>query len=210
VEGPTENEGINQLRQQMRKNLIATLMFSQGVRMLLGGDEMGRTQLGNNNAYCQDNEIAWVHWDDAEDVEFVRSLSRLRRDHPVFRRRRFFTGTGTGAAADIAWLTPAGESMTDQDWNVGFAKSLGVFLNGDAITEPDPRGRRVRDDSFLLLINAGSEPVEFTLPGPESGERWEFALDTAEPGTVGERPRLKARDTVAVGDRALLVLRRGA
>ncbi len=128
---------------------------------------------GSNNAYCQDNEIAWVRWEDSDDMEFVRILSRLRHDHPVFRRRRFFTGRGTGAAADIAWLTPAYDSMTDQDWNVGFAKSLGVFLNGDAITEPDPRGRRVRDDSFLLLINAGSEPVEFTLPGAEYGERWE-------------------------------------
>jgi glycogen operon protein len=98
--------------------------------------------------------------------------------------------------------------MTDQDWNVGFAKSLGVFLNGDAITEPDPRGRRVRDDSFLLLINAGSEPVEFTLPGPEYGERWEYTLDTAEHDSFGDRPRLKARDTVPLTDRALLVLRR--
>ena len=210
VEGPTRDPGVLDLRARQRRNFLATLFLSQGVPMLSHGDEIGRTQQGNNNAYCQDNEIAWVHWEDSGDMEFVRLLSRLRHDHPVFRRRRFFTGTGRGAAADIAWLTPAGESMTDQDWNVGFAKSLGVFLNGDAITEPDPRGRRVRDDSFLLLVNAGSEPVEFTLPGAEYGERWEFALDTAEPGTVGDRPRLKARDVVPVGDRALLVLRRGA
>ncbi|GGQ38950.1 glycogen operon protein [Actinomadura coerulea] len=210
VEGPAGDPGVLDLRARQRRNFLATLFLSQGVPMLSHGDEIGRTQGGNNNAYCQDNEIAWVHWEDSGDMEFIRLLSRLRHDHPVFRRRRFFTGTGRGAAADIAWLTPAGESMTDQDWNVGFAKSLGVFLNGDAITEPDPRGRRVRDDSFLLLINAGSEPVEFTLPGAEYGERWEFALDTAEPGTLGERPRLKARDAVAVVDRALLVLRRGA
>ncbi|GGT65494.1 glycogen debranching protein GlgX [Actinomadura citrea] len=210
VEGPTRDPGVLDLRARQRRNFLATLFLSQGVPMLSHGDEIGRTQQGNNNAYCQDNEIAWVHWEDSGDMEFVRLLSRLRHDHPVFRRRRFFTGTGRGAAADIAWLTPAGESMTDQDWNVGFAKSLGVFLNGDAITEPDPRGRRVRDDSFLLLVNAGSEPVEFTLPGAEYGERWEFALDTAEPGAVGDRPRLKARDVVPVGDRALLVLRRGA
>jgi glycogen operon protein len=210
VEGPTRDPGVLDLRARQRRNFLATLFLSQGVPMLSHGDEIGRTQQGNNNAYCQDDEIAWVHWEDSGDMEFVRLLSRLRHDHPVFRRRRFFTGTGRGAAADIAWLTPAGESMTDQDWNVGFAKSLGVFLNGDAITEPDPRGRRVRDDSFLLLVNAGSEPVEFTLPGAEYGERWEFALDTAEPGAVGDRPRLKARDVVPVGDRALLVLRRGA
>ncbi|MEV4006235.1 glycogen debranching protein GlgX [Actinomadura sp. NPDC049753] len=210
AEGPARDPGVLELRARQRRNFLATLFLSQGVPMLSHGDELGRTQEGNNNAYCQDNEIAWVHWEDSGDMEFVRLVSRLRHDHPVFRRRRFFTGTGRGAAADIAWLTPAGESMTDQDWNVGFAKSLGVFLNGDAITEPDPRGRRVRDDSFLLLINAGSEPVEFTLPGAEYGERWEFALDTAEPGTVGERPRLKARDVVTVVDRALLVLRRGA
>ncbi|TDC62395.1 glycogen debranching enzyme GlgX [Actinomadura sp. GC306] len=208
VEGPTRDPAILELRARQRRNFLATLFLSQGVPMLSHGDELGRTQKGNNNAYCQDNELAWVHWEDSDDMEFVRTLSRLRHDHPVFRRRRFFTGRGSGAAADIAWLTPAGESMTDHDWNVGFAKSLGVFLNGDAITEPDPRGRRVRDDSFLLLINAGSEAVEFTLPGGEYGERWEFVLATAEPGTIGERPRLKARDAVTIRDRALTVLRR--
>ncbi|GAA0558819.1 glycogen debranching protein GlgX [Actinomadura livida] len=208
VEGPTRDPAVLELRARQRRNFLATLFLSQGVPMLSHGDELGRTQRGNNNAYCQDNETAWVHWGDSDDMEFVRILSRLRHDHPVFRRRRFFTGRGTGAAADIAWLTPAGESMTDHDWNVGFAKSLGVFLNGDAITEPDPRGRRVRDDSFLLLINAGSEDVEFTLPGGEYGERWEFTLATAEPGTIGERSRLKARDTVTIPDRALTVLRR--
>ncbi|TYK45954.1 glycogen debranching protein GlgX [Actinomadura decatromicini] len=208
VEGPTRDPDVLDLRARQRRNFLATLFLSQGVPMLSHGDELGRTQRGNNNAYCQDNEIAWVRWDDSDDTEFVRTLSRLRRDHPVFRRRRFFTGTGTGAAADIAWLTPAGEAMTDEDWNVGFAKSLGVFLNGDAITEPDPRGRRVRDDSFLLLVNAGAEPVEYTLPGGEYGERWEFALDTAEPGTTGDRPRVKARDVVAVTGRSLAVLRR--
>ncbi|WP_141583877.1 glycogen debranching protein GlgX [Actinomadura sp. WMMA1423] len=210
VEGPTRDPAVLDLRARQRRNFLATLFLSQGVPMLSHGDELGRTQRGNNNAYCQDDELAWVHWEDSGDMEFVRLLSRLRHDHPVFRRRRFFTGTGRGAAADIAWLTPAGESMTDHDWNVGFAKSLGVFLNGEAISEPDPRGRRVRDDSFLLLVNAGSEPVEFTLPGAEYGERWEFALDTAEPGTVGERPRLKSRDVVTLVDRALIVLRRGA
>ncbi|GAA3923778.1 glycogen debranching protein GlgX [Actinomadura viridis] len=211
VEGPTDDPGVLALRARQRRNFLATLFLSQGVPMLSHGDEFGRTQRGNNNAYCQDNDLAWVDWrpGDPRDLEFVRILSRLRRDHPVFRRRRFFTGGDTGAApADIAWLTPSGERMTDHDWNVGFAKSLGVFLNGDAITEPDPRGRRIRDDSFLMLFNAGSEPVEFVLPGPEYGERWEFTLDTADPEPAGDRARVKARDAVGVGGRSLTVLRR--
>ncbi|MEW2357756.1 glycogen debranching protein GlgX [Spirillospora sp. NPDC029432] len=211
TEGPTGDTDVRTLRARQRRNFLATLFLSQGVPMLSHGDEFGRTQHGNNNAYCQDNEIAWVDWDDAGGcgLEFVRVLSRLRRDHPVFRRRRFFTGGAPGAApADIAWLTPGGEPMTDHDWNAGFAKSLGVFLNGDAITEPDQRGRRIRDDSFLLLINAHSEPVGFELPGPEYGERWEYALDTADPRAVGERPRVKARDLVTVVSRSLTVLRR--
>jgi isoamylase len=138
----------------------------------------------------------------------MRSLSRLRRDHPVFRRRRFFQGTqpGHNGLRDIAWLTPAGQHMTEDDWQTGYAKSLGVFLNGDAITEPDPRGQRVRDDSFLLLINAHSEDILFTVPGPEFGEHWEFALDTAEP--AGKRTPVKARDRVEVAGRSLVVLRR--
>ncbi|MBT2211388.1 glycogen debranching protein GlgX [Actinomadura sp. NEAU-AAG7] len=208
AEGPTRDPAVLELRARQRRNLLATLFLSQGVPMLSHGDEMRRTQQGNNNAYCQDNEISWVHWDDPGDMEFVRTLSLLRRDHPVFRRRRFFTGTGTGAAADIAWLTPAGEEMTEHDWQAGFAKSLGVFLNGDAITEPDPHGRRVRDDSFLLLVNAGPDAVGFTVPGGEYGERWEFVLDTAEPDAAGERPSVKARDDLRVPGRSLLVLRR--
>jgi glycogen operon protein len=214
-EGPTGDTDILTLRARQRRNFLATLFLSQGVPMLSHGDEFGHTRQGNNNAYCQDNEISWVGWDaDAgTELEFVRILSRLRRDHPIFRRRRFFTGGGEGPAGeppDIAWLTPAGEPMTDHDWQAGFAKSLGVFLNGEAITEPDPRGRPVEDDSFLLLFNAHSEPVEFVLPGPEYGERWEFALDTADPRAIGERPRVKARDQVTAVSRSLTVLRRAA
>jgi isoamylase len=230
VEGATGDPAVTVLRARQKRNFLATLFLSQGVPMLLAGDESGRTQQGNNNAYCQDNEISWVHWAepreeadgapplngtharDVAELDFVRTLSRLRRDHPVFRRRRFFEGpqSGRDGVRDIAWLTPAGEHMTDEDWNTGYAKSLGVFLNGDAITEPDPRGRRVRDDSFLLLINAHSEDISFTLPGSEFGERWEFALDTAHPPSVGEREPVKARDRVEVPSRSLLVLlRRG-
>ncbi|GAA1550288.1 glycogen debranching protein GlgX [Actinomadura kijaniata] len=210
-EGPTEDPAINELRARQKRNFLATLFLSQGVPMLSHGDELGRTQRGNNNAYCQDNELAWVHWDDDPgELEFVRMLSRLRREHPVFRRRRFFRGVGPGPEplADLVWLTPGGEPMTEHDWQVGFAKSLAMFLNGDAITEPDPRGRPVRDDSFLLLINAGDAAIEFALPSPEYGERWEFALDTADPYTLGRRPRVKALDQVELPDRSLVVLRR--
>ncbi|KAB2349626.1 glycogen debranching protein GlgX [Actinomadura rudentiformis] len=210
-EGPTDDPAILELRARQRRNFLATLFLAQGVPMLSHGDELGRTQRGNNNAYCQDNELSWIDWHNVrhEDLEFVRSLAQLRKDHPIFRRRRFFKGGPlNGGPADIAWLTPAGVTMTDDDWTVGFAKSLGVFLNGEAITEPDPRGRRITDDSFLLLINAHSEYVEFTLPGPEYGERWEYALDTAAPTTLGERERLKAQDQIDVASRSLIALRR--
>jgi glycogen operon protein len=224
AEGPTDDPAVPVLRAKQKRNLLATLFLSQGVPMLLAGDERGRTQHGNNNAYCQDNETSWVRWeqdgqDDSgnsgdpgdsgtADLEFVRSLSRLRREHPVFRRRRFFQGPEAGGDGlrDIAWLTPAGEHMTDEDWHTDYARSLGVFLNGEAITEPDPRGQRVRDDSFLLLINAHSDDVSFILPGPEFGERWEVALDTAEPRSVDEREPVKARGRLAVPGRALVLL----
>ncbi|MBC6462995.1 glycogen debranching protein GlgX [Actinomadura sp. HBU206391] len=230
AEGDSGDPAVMTLRARQKRNFLATLFLSQGVPMLLAGDESGRTQQGNNNAYCQDNEISWVHWAepqeepegappsngsharDVAELEFVRTLSRLRRDHPVFRRRRFFQGpqSGRDGVRDIAWLTPTGEDMTDEDWNTGYAKSLGVFLNGDAITEPGPRGQRVRDDSFLLLINAHSEDISFTLPGSEFGERWEFALDTAHPRNVDEREPVKARDRVKVPSRSLQVLLRRA
>jgi glycogen operon protein len=221
AEGPTGDPAVPALRAKQKRNLLATLFLSQGVPMLLAGDELGRTQHGNNNAYCQDNETSWVRWErweqddpgdpgdpDTAELEFTRSLSRLRREHPVFRRRRFFRGPEAGGDGlrDIAWLTPAGEHMTDEDWHTDYARSLGVFLNGEAITEPDPRGRRVRDDSFLLLINAHSEEVSFTLPGPEFGECWGVALDTAEPRGLDEREPVKARGHLAVPGRALVLL----
>jgi glycogen operon protein len=206
AEGPTANPEINALRERQRRNLLATLFLSQGVPMLLAGDELCRTQRGNNNAYCQDNEISWVHWDHSPgELEFVRRLVRLRRDHPVLRRRRFFEG---GLAGDITWLTPSAEPMIDGDWQAGYAKSLAVFLNGDAITEPDPCGRPVTDDSFLLLINAHSENLVFTLPGATFGERWEFALDTTLRSAGSGHAPVKAHDPVEVVGRALTVLRR--
>jgi glycogen operon protein len=185
VEGPTEDGAVLELRSRQRRNFLATLFCSQGVPMLLAGDELGRTQGGNNNAYCQDNEVSWVDWDLADSqaaaLEFTCELAAFRREHPVFRRRRFFRGRPDGgdSLADIAWLTPSGREMADQDWNTPYARAMMVFLNGDAITEPGPRGEPVRDDTFLILLSAHHEPVTFTLPGTKFGRRWSVALDTA-------------------------------
>ncbi|GHH64586.1 glycogen operon protein GlgX homolog [Streptosporangium violaceochromogenes] len=194
AEGPAEDAAIARLRRRQRRNLLTTLFVSQGVPMLLAGDELGRTQGGNNNAYCQDNEVSWVDWslleDEKELLDFVRRLSGLRRGHPVFRRRRFFHGREAGdGTRDIVWLTPSGTQMSAGDWHTGYAKSLAVLLNGDAITEPGPRGERITDDSFLLLINGHHEEMTFTLPSVKygtrhaaagGGSRWRAVLDTAE------------------------------
>jgi len=185
AEGPSDDPAVNELRARQARNFLVTLFCSQGVPMLLAGDEMGRTQQGNNNAYCQDNEVSWLDWEDAgkqqDLIDFTRALSELRRVHPVFRRRRFFSGQAASGRGlqDIVWLTPAGQQMTDRDWNTGYARSLAVFLNGDAITEPGPRGDAVRDQSFLLLFNANREPVSFTLPDGRYRPGWEVLISTA-------------------------------
>jgi glycogen operon protein len=185
AEGPTEDRAVLDLRSRQQRNFLATLFCSQGVPMLLAGDELGRTQGGNNNAYCQDNEVSWVDWGLAEReaalLEFTRDLAAFRRDHPVFRRRRFFRGgtDGGDGLADIAWLTPSGEEMAGPDWDTPDAHAMMVFLNGDAITEPGPRGEPVRDDTFLILLSAQHDPVTFTLPGPKFGQSWAITLDTA-------------------------------
>ena len=221
VEGPTTDPAVNELRARQRRNFLVTLFCSQGVPMLLHGDELGRTQQGNNNAYCQDNEISWVDWEHASQEkdmqEFTCALAAFRRSHPVFRRRRFFDrpdGRAGGSPGDIAWLTPSGREMTGDDWNTGYAKALGVFLNGDAINEPDPRGERVRDDTFLLLFSADSQPVTFTLPGPRFGRGWTVVLDTASSATPDDTqgssaPRQrKAGGRVVVKAHSMIVLRR--
>ena len=181
--------------------------------MLLAGDEFGRTQHGNNNAYCQDNPTSWVDWSSQagqpDFLEFAQAAARLRRDHPVFRRRRFFRGPDPGSkdgSGDIAWLTPSGREMTDADWKTSYAKALGVFLNGDAITEPGPRGERVRDDSFLLLFNADGQPARFTLPGAEFGRCWQPELDTAG-RAEGEQ---RAGTVLDLAPHSMIVLRRVA
>src|ERR1700740_1233988 len=209
AEGPTEDPGVNELRARQKRNFLVTLFLSQGVPMLLAGDEMGRTQQGNNNAYCQDNTISWVDWSQAaaeqEMLQFTETLAGLRRDHPVFRRRRFFRGQVPGAGkGDIVWLTPAGEVMTDADWEASYAKSLAAFLNGDAISEPDPRGGKITDASFLLLFNAHSKPLTFTLPEASYAAGWEVAIETAS-GVRGATP--PPRKDIEVRDRTVVVLR---
>jgi glycogen operon protein len=182
VEGPTDEPKVVALRTRQRKNFLATLFLSQGVPMLLGGDEIGRTQRGNNNAYCQDNEISWYDWGHADEavLAFVSRLIAFRRRHAVFRRRRWFQGRpihGT-SVSDIGWFTPAGREMSEEDWQAGFARTLGVFLNGRAIPTPSSRGEQVIDDSFYLIFNAHHEPLDFTLPEPKWGRRWTRILDT--------------------------------
>ncbi|MFG1699251.1 glycogen debranching protein GlgX [Nonomuraea sp. NPDC049309] len=214
AEGPVEDPQIVTLRRRQRRNFLATLFLSQGVPMLSHGDEIGRTQRGNNNAYCQDNELAWIDWSnvhtEAELLEFVRALSKLRREHPVFQRRRFFHGRHPDdGRRDLVWLTPGGREMTAGDWHISYAKSLMVYLNGDAITEPGPRGERIVDDSFLLLINAHHENLSFTLPGEEFGTVWVPVLDTTHDTTqeVYEDEHWTAGDVVAVTARSLQLLR---
>ncbi len=185
VEGPTDDDSVNTLRAQQQRNLLATLLLSQGVPMLLAGDEIGRTQHGNNNTYCQDSALSWVDWElDAEQralLGFVQRLSRLRRSHPLFRRRHFFQGRPIKGAGvkDLLWVNPNGGEMDDPDWGAGFARALGVVLNGKGIQETDTRGRSIRDDSFLLLLNAGHEPIDFVLPPTPEGHSWQGFLDTA-------------------------------
>ncbi|MER6947972.1 glycogen debranching protein GlgX [Nonomuraea sp. NPDC000554] len=215
AEGPVEDPGIVGLRHRQRRNFLTTLFLSQGVPMLSHGDEMGRTQRGNNNAYCQDNEIAWIDWSvlhtESDLLQFVRSLSRLRREHPVFQRRRFFQGRHPeDGKRDLVWLTPGGREMTAGDWHTGYAKSLIVYLNGEAITEPGPRGERIVDDSFLLLINAHHEDMTFTLPGEEFGASWLPVLDTNDDSFADDRlpdEKRPAGALVAVTSRSIQVLR---
>ncbi len=183
AEGPTDNPDVNTLRSRQIRNFLATLLLSQGVPMIGGGDEIGRTQQGNNNAYCQDNEVSWYDWEHADQglLGFTRDLIRLRSAHPVFCRRRWFQGRAIrgGDVADIGWFTPGGTEMSEEDWQTGYAKSLGVFLNGDAMQTIDEHGQRVTDDSFYVMFNAHSEPVEFVLPESKWGGRWTLTLDTS-------------------------------
>ncbi len=185
VEGPTDDAAVNQLRTRRIRNFLATLLVSQGVPMICGGDEFGRSQRGNNNAYCQDNELTWYDWDfdkqQRELLEFTRRLIRLRKDHPVLRRRTFLQGRRIRGSEnkDIAWFSPTGREMTDEEWAVNHVRTMGMRLSGDAIEEKDERGRPIRDESLLVLLSAHSEPVPFVLPAHRPGTRWLMVFDTA-------------------------------
>ena len=217
AEGPTADPAITALRARQRRNFLATLLLSQGIPMLLAGDEYARCQHGNNNGYCQDNEVSWLDWAaaDRELAGFVSALVRFRASHPVFRRRRFFRSRDIrgqrDGLGDIAWLTPAGTEMTDRDWEAGFAKSLSVFLNGDAISELGPRGERIRDDSFLVMFNASEIDLPFTIPPAGYGEQWAREFDTAWPASPDGVPGdadIKAGDRLMVTSRSIQLLRR--
>ena len=212
VEGPTQDPKVNAIRNRQKRNFLATLFLSQGIPMLLGGDEIGRSQNGNNNSYCQDNEISWFDWQSAETelLEFTRQLIQFRKQHPVFRRRRWFEGRPIHGdqVHDICWFTPDGLEMAEEHWGEGSAKALGVFLNGSAINSPDARGERVVDDSFYLLFNAHHDPLRFTLPKRQWGEQWVAVLDTNEPLPKEEKRTYRAGSKLAVESRSLKVLRR--
>ncbi len=240
VEGPTDDKAVKALRERQHRNFLVTLLLSQGVPMILHGDEVARSQQGNNNGYCQDSELTWMDWKLGEDqemlLEFTRRLVAMRHGHPVFRRRRFFSGpTGKvpGTLGDIAWLDMTGARMDEVDWTNGFAQSLMVFLNGSAIEESDLRGERIVDDSFLLLFNASPHDLTFTLPQEQYGRSWNVVVDTGDPNhlpplthsyTPGyaestrlnsgrqarRRPHLGPLQTRDVVSRSIVVLRSGA
>ena len=222
AEGETDDPAIRKARARQQRNFLATLLLSQGVPMLLAGDELGRTQSGNNNAYCQDNEISWVGWNpspenvldsmDEDLLAFTRALIAFRHAHAVFRRRRWFQGRslhGTDVV-DIGWFTPGGEPMSEEDWQVGFAKSLAVFLNGQAIPTRNSRGERVVDDTFFVLFNAHHEPMPFTIPPGAYGQSWRRVLDTDTLAPINENEGdvFPSGASIQVADRSLVVLKR--
>ncbi len=214
VEGPTDDPSINELRGRQQRNLLTTLLLSQGVPMLAHGDELGRTQLGNNNVYAQDNELSWIDWDlgprEWNLLRFTRDLVRLRKEHPVFHRRRFFSGAaqqgGESELGDIEWFTNTGEHMSEQDWSNNAARSVLVFLNGELLLAPDRRGRKIFDDSFLLAFNAHYEDLDFTIPSNEYGLGWTVVFDTSQRLQSGDT--VGSADTMPVHARSVVVLYR--
>jgi glycogen operon protein len=215
VEGETDDPAVLALRARQARNLLTTLLLSQGVPMLLHGDELGRTQRGNNNAYAQDNELSWVHWDtaDQELLAFTRRVSALRAAHPTFRRLRFFDGkpvprTEGGPLPDIGWLDRDGSQMTPDDWTTRASNCLGVFINGQSIGRRDANGDDIEDDDFLLFFNASDQDVVFTLPPRAVPVAWEIAIETTD--AESRDPRALDGTTLTVPARSTTVLRSGA
>jgi len=218
VEGPTDDPAVNALRARQKRNMLATLLLSQGVPMLVAGDEIGRTQHGNNNAYCQDSALSWLDWElDPERLklrDFVRRMVLLRRTHPVFRRRHFFQGRPLhgSEAKDIVWLKPDGSEMTTEEWSQDFARCLGVYLAGSALTEIDARGQRVVDDDFVVLFNAHHDSVPFRLPtktlAPHGDGRWQAIVDTARDDGLAPDGIFDAESTYPLEGRSLVLLMR--
>ncbi len=211
AEGPTEDPEVLKLRDRQVRNFLTSLFLSQGVPMLVAGDEFGRTQGGNNNAYCQDNEISWLDWKNAdrELLQFTRQLIALRKDHPVFRRRRWFTGLpikGIGLE-DIAWFLPDGKEMPDENWSHDFAKSLGVFLNGHGIRSTGSKGQQIVDDSFYIIFNAHYEPLEYIIPPAKYGDKWIKVLDTNEASISKQDETFLPGETVVAESRSVVLLR---
>lgn len=212
VEGPTDEPAINELRERQKRNILCTLFFSQGVPMLSGGDEIGRTQKGNNNAYCQDNEVSWYDWnlDPARRalLEFISRLISFRRRHPSLRRHKFFQGRPLrgGEIKDLVWLRPDGVEMTDEEWSAGWQRTLGMRLDGDALEVLDERGRRIKDDTFLLLLNAHHEPVPFMLPAFVSDATWTVIFDTNRPDLEASEENVPGHQAVTLGARSLMML----
>ncbi|MGH8653678.1 MAG: glycogen debranching protein GlgX [Gammaproteobacteria bacterium] len=212
VKGPTADPTINALRQRQKRNMLATLLLSQGVPMLLAGDELGRTQGGNNNAYCQDNDISWVDWDLKRDNEkliaFVERLIKLRQDHPVFRCRKFFQGRPLhrDTMQDILWFTPQGQEMTEEEWNESFARCFGVYLAGDALEEVDRQGRPIKDSSFIMLVNAHAETILFVFPRFCEGLAWHAVLDTQSEEGLWPDERFEAASVYSLQGRSLALL----
>ena len=210
VEGPTTDEKINLLREKQKKNFLTTLFLSQGVPMLLAGDEWGRTQQGNNNAYCQDNEISWLNWAavDEELLAFTKKIIGFRNEHPVFRRHNWFKGMPVKdkGLEDIAWFLPSGKEMDQHHWNEDFAKSLGIFLNGHGIHALGPRGQEIIDDSFYLIFNAYHDTLQYVLPVKKYGKKWHLEFATANNVELLKEVYL-AHDKVVVESRSIIVLR---
>jgi len=213
VEGPTDDRKIDNLRRQQQRNFLTVLFLSEGVPMLLGGDEFSRTQNGNNNAYCQDNEVSWLNWQwnekQTRQFEFTKKLIQLRREHAVFRRPKFFHGQRLpgGEVKDVMWFNPGGNEMSEDEWNSPFVRCLGMLISGDATDLVDERGEPVRDDVFLLLINAHHEPIPFLLPGEEHIE-WELVLDTTnDDGFLKQPKKFSSGEDVDLGGRACMLFK---